>query len=183
MMQLMKNQKNHSSEARRVLNFNILRMYWVFKFFKYSNYYFITQNNVFMNLLDTFNLYSGWLRFRSSISNSSQITSFIPSRNQHIEVNAMLQCFIRTPCIAILNNRIYFESILLCLQYCHSLGGCSFYLGRPSVLLQPHIFQKYYTLFIRLSQFRWFSVCVCVCVCVCRQTSVLVLNIYSYISI
>ena len=59
MMQLMQNQQNHSSKARRVLNFNVLRMYWVFKFFKYSNYYFITQNDFFMNLLDIFNLYSG----------------------------------------------------------------------------------------------------------------------------
>ena len=49
MMQLMQNQQNHSSEARRVLNFNVLRMYWVFKIFKYSNYYFVTQNDFFMN--------------------------------------------------------------------------------------------------------------------------------------
>ena len=34
---------NHSSEASRVLNFNVLRMYLVFKFFKYSNYYFVTR--------------------------------------------------------------------------------------------------------------------------------------------
>ena len=59
MMQLMQNRLNHSSKARRVLDFNVLRMYWVFKFFKYSNYYFVTQNDFFMNLLDTFNLYSG----------------------------------------------------------------------------------------------------------------------------
>ena len=58
-MQLMQNQKNHSSKARRILDFNVLRMYWVFKFFKYSNYYFVTQNDFFMNLLDIFNLYSG----------------------------------------------------------------------------------------------------------------------------
>ena len=177
MMQLMPNRQNHSSEARRVLNFIVLRMYWVFKFFKYSNYYFITQNDFFMNLLDTFNLYSGWLRFRSSIFNSSQITSFIPSRNQHIEVNAMLQCFIRTPCIVVLNNRIYFESILLCLEYCHSLGGCSFYLGRQ-VYCYNHIYFRSIVLCLyychSLGGF---------CVCVCRQTSLLVLNIYSYISI
>ena len=71
MMQLMQNRLNHSSEARRVLDFNVLRMYWVFKIFEYSNYYFVTQNDFFMNLLDTFNLYSGWFQFRSSISNSS----------------------------------------------------------------------------------------------------------------
>ena len=52
-MQLLQNQQNHSSEANRVLNFNVLRMYLVFKFFKYSNYYFATQNDFFMNLLDT----------------------------------------------------------------------------------------------------------------------------------
>ena len=71
MMQLMQNRQNHSSEARRVLDFNVLRMHWVFKFFKYSNYYFVTQNDFFMSLLDTLNLYLGWFRFRSSISNSS----------------------------------------------------------------------------------------------------------------
>ena len=42
MMQLMQNRQNHSLEARWVLNFNVLRMYWVFKFFKYSNYYLVT---------------------------------------------------------------------------------------------------------------------------------------------
>ena len=67
----MQNQQNHSSEARLVLNFNVLRMYWVFKIFKYSNYYFVTQNDFFMNLLDTFNLYLGWFWFRSSFSNLS----------------------------------------------------------------------------------------------------------------
>ena len=74
MLQLMQNQQNrqnHSSEARRVLNFNVLRMYWVFKIFKFSNYYFVTQNDFFMNLLDTFNLYLGWFWFRSSFSNLS----------------------------------------------------------------------------------------------------------------
>ena len=53
MMQLMQNRLNHSSKARRVLDFNVLRMYLVFKFFKYSNYYFVTRNDYFMNLLDT----------------------------------------------------------------------------------------------------------------------------------
>ena len=70
LMQLVQNQQNHFSEASRVLNFNVLRMYLVFKFFKYSNYYFVTRNDFFMNLLDILNLYSGWFRFRSSISNS-----------------------------------------------------------------------------------------------------------------
>ena len=32
---------------------NLFDMYLVFKFFKYSNYYFVTQNDFFMNLLDT----------------------------------------------------------------------------------------------------------------------------------
>ena len=59
LMQLVQIQQNHSLEASRVLNFNVLRMYLVFKFFKYSNYYFVTQNDFFMNLLDTLNLYSG----------------------------------------------------------------------------------------------------------------------------
>ena len=59
MMQLMQNRQNHSLEARWVLNFKVLRMYWVFKIFKYGNYYFVTQNDFFMNLLDTFNLYLG----------------------------------------------------------------------------------------------------------------------------
>ena len=71
MMQLIQNRQNHSLEARWVLNFKVLRMYWVFKIFKYGNYYFVTQNDFFMNLLDTFNLYSSWFRFRSSISKSS----------------------------------------------------------------------------------------------------------------
>ena len=53
LMQLVQNQRNHSLEASRVLNFNVFRMYLVFKFFKYSNYYFVTQNDFFMNLLDT----------------------------------------------------------------------------------------------------------------------------------
>ena len=52
-MQLLQNQQNHSSEANRVLNFNVLRMYLVFKFFKYSNCYFVNRNDFFMNLLDT----------------------------------------------------------------------------------------------------------------------------------
>ena len=69
LMQLVQNQQNHSLEASRVQNFNVFRMYLVFKFFKYSNYYFVTWNDFFMNLLDTLNLYSGWLQFRSSISN------------------------------------------------------------------------------------------------------------------
>ena len=59
-----------SNEASQVLNFNVLRMYLVFKFFKYSNYYFVARNDFFMNLLDTLNLNLGWFRFRSSISNS-----------------------------------------------------------------------------------------------------------------
>ena len=59
-----------SNKASQVLNFNVLRMYLVFKFFKYSNYYFVTRNDFFMNLLDTLNLNLGWFRFRSSISNS-----------------------------------------------------------------------------------------------------------------
>ena len=59
LMQLVQIQQNHSLEASWVLNFNVLRMYLVFKFFKYSNYYFVTQNDFFMNLLDTLNLYSG----------------------------------------------------------------------------------------------------------------------------
>ena len=42
LMQLVQNQQNYSSEASQVLNFNVLRMYLVFKFFKYSNYYFVT---------------------------------------------------------------------------------------------------------------------------------------------
>ena len=70
LMQLVQNQQNHSSEASRVLNFNVLRMYLVFKFFKYSNYNFVTRNDFFMNLLDTLNLCSRWFQFRSSISNS-----------------------------------------------------------------------------------------------------------------
>ena len=70
LMQLVQNQQNHFSEASRVLNFNVLRMYLVFKFFKYSNYYFVTRNDFFMNLLDILNLYSGWFPFRSSISKS-----------------------------------------------------------------------------------------------------------------
>ena len=53
LMQLVQNQQNHSSEASQVLNFNVLRMYLVFKFFKYSNYYFVNRNDFFMNLLDT----------------------------------------------------------------------------------------------------------------------------------
>ena len=53
LMQLVQNQQNYSSEASQVLNFNVLRMYLVFKFFKYSNYYFVTRNHLFMNLLDT----------------------------------------------------------------------------------------------------------------------------------
>ena len=53
LMQLVQNQQNHSSKASQVLNFNVLRMYLVFKFFKYSNYYFVTRNHLFMNLLDT----------------------------------------------------------------------------------------------------------------------------------
>ena len=52
-MQLLQNQQNHSSEASQVLNFNVLRMYLVFKFYKYSNYYFVNRNDFFMNLLDT----------------------------------------------------------------------------------------------------------------------------------
>ena len=48
-----------SNEASRVLNINVLRMYLVFEFFKYSNYYFVTWNDFFMNLLDTLNLNSG----------------------------------------------------------------------------------------------------------------------------
>ena len=52
LMQLVQNQQNHSSEASQVLNFNVLRMYLVFKFFKYSNYYFVNRNDFFMNLLD-----------------------------------------------------------------------------------------------------------------------------------
>ena len=59
-----------SNEASRVLNINVLRMYLVFEFFKYKNYYFVTQNDFFMNLLDTLNLNSRWFWFRSSISNS-----------------------------------------------------------------------------------------------------------------
>ena len=59
-----------SNEASQVLNFNVLRMYLVFKFFNYSNYYFVTRNDFFMNLLDTLNLNLGWFWFRSSISNS-----------------------------------------------------------------------------------------------------------------
>ena len=31
-MRLVQNQQNHSSEASQVLNFNVLRMYLVFKF-------------------------------------------------------------------------------------------------------------------------------------------------------
>ena len=58
------------NEASQVLNFNVLRMYLVFKFFNYSNYYFVTRNDFFMNLLDTLNLNLGWFWFRSSISNS-----------------------------------------------------------------------------------------------------------------
>ena len=41
-MQLVQNQKNQSLEASRVLDFNVLKMYLVFKFFKDSNYYFVT---------------------------------------------------------------------------------------------------------------------------------------------
>ena len=52
LMQLVQNQQNHSSEASRVLNFNVLRMYLVFKFFKYSNYSFVTRNDFFYELLD-----------------------------------------------------------------------------------------------------------------------------------
>ena len=59
LMQLVQIQQNHSLEASWVLNFNVLRMYLVFKFFKYSNYYFVTQNDFFMDLLDTLNLYLG----------------------------------------------------------------------------------------------------------------------------
>ena len=54
-----------SNEASQVLNFNVLRMYLVFKFFKYSNYYFVIRNDFFMNLLDTLNLYSGWFLWGS----------------------------------------------------------------------------------------------------------------------
>ena len=49
MMQLMQNRQNHSLEARWVLNFNVSRMYWVFKIFKYSNYYFVIQNDFFID--------------------------------------------------------------------------------------------------------------------------------------
>ena len=59
-----------SNEASWVLNINVLRMYLVFEFFKYSNYYFVTRNNYFMNLIDTLNLNSWWFWFKSSISNS-----------------------------------------------------------------------------------------------------------------
>ena len=59
-----------SNEASWVLNINVLRMYLVFEFFKYSNYYFVTRNDYFMNLIDTLNLNSWWFWFRSSISNS-----------------------------------------------------------------------------------------------------------------
>ena len=45
MTQLMQIVQNHSLEASRVLNFNVLRMNLVFKFFKYSNYYFVTRND------------------------------------------------------------------------------------------------------------------------------------------
>ena len=92
LMQLVQNQQNHSSKASQVLNFNVLRIYLVFKIFKYSNYYFVTRNDFFIHLLDTLNLYSGWFRFRSTISNSLQITGFIPSRNYSGTCNVL-----RTP--------------------------------------------------------------------------------------
>ena len=56
MMQIM---QNHSSEVSQMLNYNVLRMYLVFTFFNYSYNYCVTQNDFFMNLLDTLNLYQG----------------------------------------------------------------------------------------------------------------------------